>query len=109
MNGGLWAWLNGSPWARVRELFLRGDIDEAEAERRHRILGWLTAVFFPTGLFAAICALRWLIYRRFYTLHDLTSLGVLLAPLGPLFAWAVDRFIERPAFREAVERRNARA
>ena len=100
----MWAWLSGSPWARVRELYQRGEIDETEAERRYRVFGWLLAIFFPAGLFAAICGLRWLMYRRFYTLHDLSALGVLLVPLGPIFAWAVDRFIERPALREAVER-----
>ena len=100
----MWAWLSGSPWARVRELLLRREIDEAEADRRFRILGWLLAVFFPAGLFAAVCALRWLTHRRFYTLHDLTSLGVLLAPVGPLFAWAVDRFVERPALRRLTRR-----
>ncbi|HEX7898660.1 MAG TPA: hypothetical protein VF950_12925 [Planctomycetota bacterium] len=100
----MWAWLRGSPWERVRELFRRGEIDEAEAERRFKILRWLLAIFFPAGLFAAICALRWLIYRRFYTLHDLGALGVLLAPLGPLFAWAVDRFVERPALRRLLRR-----
>jgi hypothetical protein len=104
----MWTWLSGSPWERVRDLVARGEIDEAEADRRFKILGWILAVLFPAGLFAAICGLRWLMYRRFYTLHDMTALGVLLAPLGPIFAWAVDRWVERPALRRLTEARRPR-
>lgn len=104
MDEGLWAWLNGSPWERVRRAYLKGDVDEAEAERRLKILRWLTAILFPAGLFVAICALRRLFYGAMYRLDDMAVLAVLLIPIGPIFAWAVDRFIEQPALRRVSGR-----
>lgn len=103
--GGYWT---TSPGDRIREGYLRGDYGAEECARRLRVLAWVTAVLFPAGLLAAFCILRVLLYRTFYPWPLLLELAALVMPLGPVFAWAVDRFVEQPAFRRAERRLSGR-
>jgi hypothetical protein len=106
--GGLASRLRVSPGDLIRARYLRGEIDAEEAGRRLTILAWMIALLFPVGLLAAFFGLRMLLTRdASYPLAFRIQLAMLLAPIGPLFAIAVDRLVERPALRRAVERRES--
>jgi hypothetical protein len=96
-----------SPGELIRARYLRGEIDEEEAERRLRVLAGLTALLLPALLISLTFAFRALLFRDVLPTPLLLRIAAVLAPIGPLFALAVHLLVERPAFRAAVERRKS--
>jgi hypothetical protein len=106
-TAGLWSKLRVSPGDLIRARYLRGEIDAEEAGRRITVMSWMIALLFPAALLPAFFGMWMLLHRAYYYPLAMVQIAALLAPIGPLFAIVVDRLIERPALRRAVERRES--